>query len=158
MLPNHAKTSSSPCRATVIVPPTSLGELLGDPFRGWVRRRRKQPRPRSSSKNPDQRHLLAPWHNACDEPARQAHLDNGDQRRVHVEGRHGSAQVVSLALLQLPHGPPSVGSHPRRGMRFPRRSPHRICTAATAADFQLVPWQWRIAIKYAAFREWHALC
>jgi hypothetical protein len=29
--------------------------------------------------------------------------------------------------------------------------PHRICTAATAADFQLVPWQWRIAIKYAAF-------
>jgi hypothetical protein len=51
-----------------------------------------------------ERLALDTWHNACDEPARQAHLDNGDQRRVHVEGRHGSAQVVWLALLQLPHG------------------------------------------------------
>ena len=47
---------------------------------------------------------LDTWHNACDEPARQAHLDNGDRRRIHVEGRHGSAQVVSLACCNFRMG------------------------------------------------------
>ena len=43
-------------------------------------------------------------HDACDEPARQAHLDHGDQRMIHVQGRKGPAQVIGLALLRLPHG------------------------------------------------------
>jgi hypothetical protein len=41
-----------------------------------------------------QRLALDARHDAGNEPARQAHLDHGNQRTVRFEGREGSAQIV----------------------------------------------------------------
>src|SRR4029077_18137222 len=43
-----------------------------------------------------QRLALDTGHNAGNEPARQAHLDDGDQRAVRFEGGEASAQVIQL--------------------------------------------------------------
>ena len=51
-----------------------------------------------------QRLALDARHDAGDEPARQAHFDNGDQRAVRIEGGEGSAQIVHFCM----GGAPSV--------------------------------------------------
>jgi len=43
-------------------------------------------------------------YDACDNPARQANLNHGDQRMIHVSCHKGPAQVIGPALLRLPHG------------------------------------------------------
>src|SRR5262252_6507828 len=47
------------------------------------------------------------------QPARQAQLDYGNQRRIHVEGDQGSAKVIRLTL-PWHWGALSLGLHPRR--------------------------------------------
>src|SRR6516162_5476001 len=56
-----------------------------------------------------QRLALDARHDTGNEPARQAHLDDRNQRAVWFEGGERSAQVV-----QLLHGGRSIGSHQRR--------------------------------------------
>ena len=58
-----------------------------------------------------------PRHNTGNEPARQAHLDDRNQRAFRFEGGEGSTQVV-----QLLHGR-SIGSQQRRWRQYPRRRP-----------------------------------
>src|SRR3954468_2628478 len=43
-----------------------------------------------------QRMALDPWNNASDEPARLAHLDDGNDRAVLLQGSEGPAQIVEL--------------------------------------------------------------
>src|SRR3954464_9745563 len=43
-----------------------------------------------------QRMALDPWNHAGDEPARLAHLDDGNDRAVLLQGREGPTQIVEL--------------------------------------------------------------
>src|SRR6476620_11819598 len=65
-----------------------------------------------------QRLALDARHDTGNEPARQAHLNDRNQRAVRLEGGEGSAQIV-----QLLHGvAPSVHINDD-GMQYPRRRP-----------------------------------
>src|SRR3954465_8420019 len=50
-----------------------------------------------------QRMALDPWNNASDEPARLAHLDDGNDRAVLVQGGEGPAQRVEVVCQGTPH-------------------------------------------------------
>src|SRR6202022_4895834 len=65
-----------------------------------------------------QRLALNARHDAGNEPARQAHLDDGDQRAVRFEGGEASAQVIQL----LHGGAPSIHIS-ADGCNNPRRRP-----------------------------------
>jgi len=43
-----------------------------------------------------------PRNNRADQPARLAHLDNGDQRAILVEGGEGPAQIIGLRHWRAP--------------------------------------------------------
>src|SRR5262249_49068291 len=69
-----------------------------------------------------QRLALDARHDGSNEPARQAHLYDGNQRAVRFEAGAASTQVV-----QLSHGVLSIGSHRRRMDTISSpRSPHSI--------------------------------
>jgi integrase len=46
-----------------------------------------------------ERLALDAGHDTGNQPTRQAQLDNGNQRRIHVERGQGSTKVIRLALL-----------------------------------------------------------
>src|SRR5690348_15263838 len=63
---------------------------------------------------------LNPGKHAGDEPARLAHLEDGNDRAILVQGDEGPAQVVRLGH----RGTPSLDAATK--LPFPRRPPHRI--------------------------------
>src|SRR5712672_2944371 len=63
---------------------------------------------------------LNPGKHAGDEPARLAHLEDGNDRSILVQGDEGPAQVVRLGH----RGTPSLDAATK--LPFPRRPPHRI--------------------------------
>src|SRR2546421_4192511 len=63
---------------------------------------------------------LNPGKHAGDEPARLAHLEDGNDRAILVQGDEGPAQVVRLG----DRGTPSLNAATK--LPFPRRPPHRI--------------------------------
>src|SRR5690349_11431254 len=75
---------------------------------------------------------LDPGKHAGDEPARLAHLEDGNDRAILVQGDEGPAQVVRLGH----RGTPSLDAATK--LPFPRRPPHSISwshpTAAAARD------------------------
>src|SRR6202011_1826413 len=58
---------------------------------------------------------------AANQPARLAHLDDGNDRAILVQGDEGPAQVVRLGH----RGTPSLDAATK--LPFPRRPPHSIC-------------------------------
>src|SRR3954453_22565982 len=73
-----------------------------------------------------QRVAIEARHDAGDEPARAAQLDDGDQRAVLLEGDEGPAQVVALR-----HGAPHRLSPAAMVLRL-RRPPHSLFNRRTA--------------------------
>src|SRR5438045_8809739 len=71
---------------------------------------------------------LNPGKHAGDEPARLAHLDDGYDRAILVQGDEGSAQVVRLGHS----GTPSLNAATK--LPFPRRPPHRISWSRSRVD------------------------
>src|SRR5712672_1376090 len=63
---------------------------------------------------------LNPGKHAGDEPARLAHLEDGNYRAILVQGDEGPAQIVRLGH----RGTPSLDAATK--LPFPRRPPHRI--------------------------------
>src|SRR5205807_2474861 len=63
---------------------------------------------------------LNPGKHAGGEPARLAHLEDGNDRAILVQGDEGPAQVVRLGH----RGTPSLDAATK--LPFPRRLPHRI--------------------------------
>src|SRR5437868_4553156 len=63
---------------------------------------------------------LNPGKHAGDEPARLAHLEDGNDRAILVQGDEGPAQVVRLGH----RGTPSLDAATK--LPFPRRPPHSI--------------------------------
>ena len=51
-------------------------------------------------------------HDACDEAARQAHLDHGDQRTIHIQRRKGPAQVIGAPSYWLKPASMDASSSP----------------------------------------------
>src|SRR4029077_3897642 len=64
-----------------------------------------------------QRLALDAGHDAGNEPARQAHLDDGDQRAVRFEGVRHRLRSFNFCMGC------SIDSHQRRWMQYPRRRP-----------------------------------
>src|SRR5712691_2579646 len=62
-----------------------------------------------------------PRNNRADQPARLAHLDNGNQRAILVEGGEGPAQIIGLRHWRAP----SL-SFPATMVPPPRRPAHSI--------------------------------
>ena len=75
------------------------------------------------------RMALDPRNDPGDQPARLAHLNDGDQRAILIQSGERSAQVIRLR-----HGaPPSVASSDDGA--FPRRSPHSISARPRVGSF-----------------------
>src|SRR5260221_1238499 len=66
------------------------------------------------------------------QPARLAHLDDGNDRAILVQGDEGPAQVVRLRH----RGTPSV--HAATKLPSPRRPPHRISLVEVGVSCELV--------------------
>jgi hypothetical protein len=80
-----------------------------------------------------QRLALDTRNNATDKPARLAHLDHRDQRRVHIQRVDTPAEIVhSLGLAFRHGGAPSACGHRSDGYVSPL-PPHSILTAASTA-------------------------
>src|SRR5438270_5215754 len=69
---------------------------------------------------------LNPGKHAGDETARLAHLEDGNDRAILVQGDEGPAQVVRLGH----RGTPSLDAATK--LPFPRRPPHRISWSRSA--------------------------
>src|SRR5271168_4097050 len=65
------------------------------------------------------------------QPTRLAHLDDGNDRAILIQGDEGPAQVVRLRH----RGTPSV--HAATKLPFPRRPPHRISRSHLGAQVSL---------------------
>ena len=85
-------------------------------------------------------------HDAGNKLARLAHLDNGDQRAVRIEGGEGSAQVVQLlhgALHRFRSGPMDALSSP---------PPHSISVGGDLTQ------EWQLASLHGHFRPINDVC
>src|SRR5712675_974235 len=75
---------------------------------------------------------LNPGKHAGEEPARLAHLEDGNDRAILVQGDEGPAQIVRLGH----RGTPSLDAATK--LPFPRRPPHRISRSLGHGYLELV--------------------
>jgi hypothetical protein len=80
-----------------------------------------------------QRLALNTWNNASDKPARLAHLDHRDQRRIHIKRVETSAEIVHSLGFAFRHGEAPSRCGPCSDRYVSPLPPHSILTGPSTA-------------------------